>query len=184
VDRIQRWLVVMVMVAGIALGCGGDSPLDSQQKSLVGTWRQTGADTSGFLRAIVAYMLRQGIPQEDVDEAAQEFSSGFETDPSFADLFTVNSDGTWTDNDGGSGTWRVSGSEGAWVLTLQDSANRLRLDMAYSVSGDILTLIINGAQFLALLESDTDLAEVIGVMRDVLSPVASETVLRLQYARQ
>lgn len=172
--------------AVFAVACGGDNPLKSQEKALVGTWRHVRSDISGFQRAFIEYLIRQGMDADEAQRQGADLLSESGIDPSFPNLLRAKGDGTWTDNEGFAGSWAVKGTEGAYVLAVETADRTLGYEVGFFVEGDNLTLIWNGAQFLALALSDpfmADIPEFVKLFRDVLAPVSNRTVIRLHYTR-
>ena len=125
------------------IACGGDEkPVDPEpvapDENLVGSWALVGTDMVDILaQGLADYLSDERADQDEIDEIIKNFRAENEEDvEGYRSTIRFNSDASWVDDMGGSGTWRVDGN--TLIIVEEGKEERVK----YFVDGDDLTLII------------------------------------------
>lgn len=147
-NRMKTTLLSATLLCAL-LACGDDKPTEPEQTAnpLVGNWRLTGTE----LPQASADRLLENLRVIGYDSTAAvalvselKTLSNTGTQDSGFSVLRLNADGTWSDNDGGSGTYTVAGDR----LTVS-SPNNPTLTGRYFVTETALTFDVS---FLELLK--------------------------------
>ena len=97
----------------------------------------------------------------------------------FRPTIRFNAAGSWEDNSGESGTWRVEGNS---LISVEDGDEE---SIKYFVDGDDLTLIFSSESFLETAPNDEDLTnEEVALFRFLEAVLDEDTNIRLFYKRK
>ena len=177
---MQRQIVTLLSLMFLA-SCGGDNPAmpdddlnEGLDKNLVGTWIFEDTDMVDTMALGFAESLRnEGVGQVDVNALASEIRTAMRDNQLFNWILRFNADGSFEDNQGDSGTWRVEGN-----ILIDDDEERIN----YFVDGDNLTLIYPSEVLLdALLEDESLTDEVRSLFSDIFD---EDTKIRVFFKRR
>ena len=164
----MRVLILILCVFVGAIACGGDSnptappttnppptpTPTAPDPALVGTWRMSGTNfvevTEVNLRNHLTSLGYNPIEIELFLTAYTSELEGYFLNSSFF-LIRFNSNGTYTDNSGDTGTWTVSGN----TITLSSSDGIAAVN-SYFVSGNDLTVIFTKTQLEAQIKAASE----------------------------
>ena len=137
------------MLCALVLACGEDNPTEPVP-GIVGNWRlqvfelpSTSADN------LLSNFRAQGVTEADATESVNEMRQMLEeaTRESGWGIVRFNADGTWVDNEGGKGTYSVSGGQ----LTINEPGEPTWTAQHF-VTDTVLTITISGSELLKLGE--------------------------------
>ena len=176
---MQRQIVILLSLMFLA-SCGGDNPVtpsDNLDENLVGTWAFDSTDmVDVMVLAITEYMIGAGFDQSDIDEINTELRPSLEDIPVPRWTLRLNADGSFEDDQGSRGTWRV---EGNTLITVEDGDEER---FKYFVDGDNLTLIYPFEFVLdSMREDDNYSDELIALLSDVFD---EDVNIRLFFKRR
>ena len=176
----------LILLATIFLvSCGDDEkPVDPEpvapDANLVGSWALDGTDLVDVMaEGLADYLRDEDFDQDEIDEIIDEFRADM-GDGLLGTRSTIrfNTDGSWVDDSGGSGTWRVEGN----TLIVVENGDEERIK--YFVDGNDLTLIYPFEHILDALREDEDFSdEDIAVYREIFD-VDDDTQFRFFYKRR
>ena len=135
--------------------CGGEDNPVAPDEDLVGSWIFDSTDMIDVIAASMEESLREvGLGQDEIDELLAEFRADFEDNISrLRSTIRFNADGSFEDDQGNSGTWRV---EGNTLVTVEDGDEER---VKYFVDGNDLTLIFSSEMLLDVFREDEDLTD-------------------------
>ena len=150
-NRMKTTLLSATLLCAL-LACGDDKPTEPEQPDnpLVGNWRFSGselpqASADRLLENFRVIGIDSSTAVTLVSESKASIDSG--TQSSGFSVWRFNADGTWTDNDGRSGTYTVAGDR----LTVS-SPNNPTLTGRYFVTDTALTFDVSFLELLKQLE--------------------------------
>ena len=152
---MQRQTVRLLFLMFLA-SCDGDNPV-APDENLVGSWAFDSTDMVDVMAMGIAEFLRDaGADQDDIDAIIAEFRDAVGAGDLSGIRSTIrfNADGSWEDDSGGSGTWRV---EGNTLITVDEDDTEDRVK--YFVDGDDLTLIFSSEYLLDSFREDDDFTD-------------------------
>ena len=162
---MQRQIVVLLSLMLLA-SCGDDNPVapaDKLDDNLVGTWVFDSTDmVDVIVLAFTEYMISAGFDQSDIDEFKTELRPTLEDLPMPRWTLRLNANGSFEDDQGSRGTWRV---ESNTLITVEDGEEER---VKYFVDGDDLTLIYPSEFLLDSMREDDDYPdEIVTLLSDV-----------------
>ena len=172
--------ILMFLVA-----CGDDEkPVEPEpaapDENLVGSWVLDGTDAVDVMaEGLAEYLSEEDFDQDEIDEIIGEFRAEMGDGLSgIRSTIRFNTDGSWVDDHGGSGTWRVEGN----TLIMVENGDEERIK--YFVDGDDLTLIYSFERILDALREDEDFTdEDIALYRELFD-VEEDTQFRFFFKRR
>lgn len=176
----------LVLLSTIFLvSCGDDgNPVDPEpvapDQNLVGSWTLVGTDIVDILaQGLADYFSDEGADQDEIDEIIKNFRAENEEGlEGYRSTIRFNSDASWVDDMGGSGTWRVD--RNTLIMVEEGKEDRVK----YFVDGDDLTLIIPFELVQDYLREDEDFSqEDIAVVSEIFG-LDDDTQFRLFYKRR
>lgn len=144
----------------------------------------------GVDRATIDEIIDEMINQIGIDEIINqvideminnrdEWHAAWMAELRFRPTIRFNADGSWEDNSGESGTWRVEGNS---LISVEDGDEEI---IKYFVDGDDLTLIFSSESFLETGRNDEDLTnEEVALFRFLEAVLDEDTNIRLFYKRK
>lgn len=173
-------LLFLILLAA----CGDDNPVDSgpvaPDPTLVGSWAFDSTDMVAVMAAGIADLMRDlGADQDDIDAGIAEFraAAGAGDLSGIRSTIRFNADGSWEDDSGDSGTWRV---EGNTLITVDEDDTEERVK--YFVDGDDLTLIFSSELLLDAFRADEDFTDLDVAMFEMI--FAEDTNIRFFLKRK
>lgn len=153
---MQRQIVVLLSLMFLA-SCGGDDPVtpsDNLDENLVGTWDLDSTDVYDvMILGTTNFMRGAGFDQADIDAVISDFRISLEDLPITRWTLRFNADGSFEDDQGSRGTWRVEGN----TLIMVEDGDEERIK--YFVDGDDFTLIYPSEFLLNLLREDDNFTD-------------------------
>ncbi len=156
-NRMKTTLISATLLCAL-LACGDDKPTEPAppDNALVGNWRFSGselpqASADRFLENLKVIGFDSSAAVTLVSEFKASIDRG--TQGSGFSVWRINADGTWSDNDGGNGTYTVAGDR----LTVSSPDNPT-LTGRYFVTDTALTF-------------DVAILELLKQLQDIDSPV-------------
>ena len=181
---MQRQIVVLLSLILLA-SCGDDNPVapadkldENLDKNLVGSWV---FDSTDFIDTMAAgmteFMRDAGASQDVIRTTIAEFRTDVSgIDEMFRLTVRFNADGSYEDDQGGRGTWRVE--DNIFIQVENGEEARIR----YFVDGDDLTFIFDFEFLMDGLREDGDLTdEELVLIRDILD---EDVKIRLFFKRK
>ena len=174
--------------------CGDDNPV-APDKDLVGTWVFDSTDVFDVLVAGMEEFLQDeldaAVDRGEIDEIDRLFidelmdaltdefrAEGEDAISGLRLTVRFNADGSFEDDEGGSGTWRVDGN----TLIMVEDGDEERAK--YFVDGNDLTLIFSSEMLLDVWREDEDLTdEEVETLEEVFS-LDEDINIRLFYKRK
>ena len=150
-NRMKTTLLSATLLCAL-LACGDDKPTEPEppDNALVGNWRFSGSELPQASADRFLENLRVlGIDSSTAVTLVSEFKASIDrgTQDSGFSVWRINADGTWSDNDGGSGTYTVAGDR----LTVSSTDNPT-LSGRYFVTDTALTFDVAILELLKQLE--------------------------------
>ena len=135
--------------------CGGEDNPVAPDEDLVGSWVFDSTDMVDVMLAGFEESLRDaGVDQRDTNRIIAAFRADFEVRMAgLRSIIRFNADGSFEDDQGNSGTWRV---EGNTLVTVEDGDEER---VKYFVDGNDLTLIFSSEMLLDVFREDEDLTD-------------------------
>ena len=154
-------LIPLCMLFLAACGDSEDSPVAPEEtpvapdEDLVGTWVFDSTDMVDVLAEGLEESLRDaGLDQDEIDQLLTEFRADVGGDISgLRTTIRFNADGSFEDDQGNSGTWRVDGN----TLTMVEDGDEERAK--YFVDGNDLTVIFPWGWLLDAFRDDEDITD-------------------------
>ena len=167
----------MLFLALAACGDREDNPV-APDEDLVGSWAFDSTDMIDVLAPGLEETLRDaGVDQDEIDELIADFRADVE-DISGISTIRFNADGSFEDDQGSSGTWRV---EGNTLIMVEDGEEER---VKYFVDGNDLTLIFPSEWLLEAFTEDEDFTdEEVEIIGEVLG-LDEDTNIRFFYKRR
>ena len=178
----MKTLAASIILAAAGLtACGGDKGPAGPGADLVGTWIFEGTDLVEVLAPrFLEYAVEQGMSPSDaeavVDEAFANAEEGFQ---SWHSTLRFDGDGTWKDDRGEGGAWRIEGG----VLISTDEHGLIER-WEYILDGDDLTLILTKESLLSLSRQVDDSDARKAAYEFYSGLLADDDVLRFFYKRK
>ncbi len=144
----------------------------------------------GVDRATIDEIIDEMINEIDIDEIINqyideminhrdEWHTAWMADLRFRPTIRFNADGSWEDNSGEGGTWRVESNS---LIFVEDGDEE---SIKYFVDGDDLTLIFSSEPFLETVRNDEDLTnEEVALFRFLEAVFDEDTNIRFLYKRK
>lgn len=182
---MEKRHALVLLTTIFLVSCGGDEkPVDPEpaapDHNLVGSWALVGTDIIDILaHGMADYLSDEGADRDEIDEIIKNFRAENEKGvEGYRSTIRFNSDASWVDDMGGSGTWRVDGN------TLIIVEGRKEDRVKYFVDGDDLTLIFPFELVHDYLREDEDFSqEDIAVVSEIFG-LDDDTQFRLFYKRR
>ncbi len=173
-------IAIILATAGVT-GCGEDKGPTGPGADLVGTWIFEGTDLVEVLAPrFLEHAVEQGMSRSEAEAIVDEaFSNAEEGFPSWHSTLRFDGDGTWKDDRGERGSWRIEGG----VLISTDGHGLVEL-WEHILDGDDLTLILTKERLLSLSRQvdDSDARKAAYAFYSGL--LADDDVLRFFYKRK
>ena len=176
----------LILLSTIFLvSCGDDEkPVDPEpiapDENLVGSWALDSTDMIDVMvLGLRDYLSDAGADQDEIDELIKDFRASMEEDfEGYRSTVRFNSDGSWVDDSGGSGTWRVDGN--TLIIVEEGKEERVK----YFVDGDDLTIILSSELLLDALREDGDFSDEDIAAYSEIFDVDDDTQYRFFYKRR
>ena len=167
------------------VACGGDEkPVGPEpaapDQNLVGSWALERTNMVDVMaQGLVDNLRVEGYDPDTIDEMIIDFRAEMGEGVSVArSALRFNPDGSWGDDMGGSGTWRVDGN--TLIMVEEGKEERVK----YFVGGDYLTIIFSSELLLVALREDEDFSDKdIALFSEILS-VEGDSRIRFFYKRR
>ena len=174
-------LIPLCMLFLAACGDSEDNPV-APDEDLVGSWAFDSTDIVDVITARIDEILGDlGVDQEETDELLADFRVGAgDSISGMRSTIRFNADGSFEDDQGGSGTWRVEGNS---LIRVEDGDEER---VKYFVDGDDLTLIHSFSWewlLYALVEDQDFTDEEIELLEKALG-LDEDTNIRVFYKRR
>ena len=176
-------LILLSTIFLVACG-GGENPGDPEpvapDENLVGSWALERTNMVDVMAQRLADNLAvEGYDPDTIDEMIIDFRAQMGEGVSVArSTIRFNPDGSWVEDMGGRGTWRVDGNN--LILVEEGKEKRVK----YFVAGDYLTIIFSSELLLYALREDEDFSDKdIALFSEILN-VEGDTLIRFFYKRR
>ena len=152
---MRRWGMFLLFTVFLAACGDSDNPV-APDADLVGTWDFDSSDVIDILASVSAgFLSATGADQDEIDAFIDEFRADFGDGSDFSPILTIRfrANGSFENDQGDRGTWRVEGDISILVVDGDESRSK------YSVDGDDLTLVFTDELWLASLRENDAFTE-------------------------
>ena len=129
-------------------------------------------------QGLADYLRDEDVGQDEINEIIKDFRAEGESVLISRSTIRFNQDGSWVDDSGGSGTWRVDGN--TLIIVEEGKEERVK----YFVDGNDLTLIFSSELLLDALREDDDFTDEDIALFDEVFDVEDDTQIRFFYKRR
>ena len=182
---VEKKHILFLLSTIILVACGGDEKAVDPEpvapdENLVGSWALVGTDMVDIMAQGLADYLRDGdVGQDEINEIIKDLRAEMGESVSISrSTVRFNQDGSWVDDSGGSGTWRVDGN--TLIIVEEGKEERVK----YFVDGNDLTLIFSSELLLDALREDDDFTDEDIALFGEIFDVEDDTQIRFFYKRR
>lgn len=176
---------ILILLSTVFLvACGDEKPIDPEpvapDENLVGSWALERTNMVDVMaQGLVDNLRVEGYDPDTIDEMVIDFRAEMGEGVSVVrSALRFNPDGSWMDDMGGSGTWRVYGN--TLIIVEEGKEERFK----YFVDGYYLTIIFSSELLLDALREDGNFSNKdIALFSEILN-VEGDAQVRFFYKRR